>query len=131
MGFSSFTENGADSLNLRVGQQNYNSLRLNVGGRVAYTWHANERVLLIPEVRMFWQHEFLENPTSINSSLNRGGGPAFTYRTSVAGRDSVFAGAGLNAQIGRHWMIGAYYNVDFASTTSIDHIVSASLGFNF
>ena len=131
MGFSSFRENGADSLNLRVGQQNYNSLRLNVGGRVAYTWHVNERVLLIPEVRMFWQHEFLENPTSINSSLNGGGGPVFTYRTSVAGRDSVFAGAGLNAQIGRHWMIGAYYNIDFASTTSIDHIVSANLGYSF
>ena len=131
MGFTSFTENGADSLNLRVGGQSYNSMRMNVGGRIAYTWQVNDKVLLIPEVRMFWQHEFLQNPTDINASLNGGGGPGFTYRTSVAGRDSVFAGAGINAQIGRHWMIGAYYNIDFASSTSIDNIVSANLGYSF
>jgi fibronectin-binding autotransporter adhesin len=130
MGFSSFTENGAESLNLRVGGQSYNSMRMNVGGRIAYTWPINQKVLFIPEVRMFWQHEFLQNPTDINASLN-GAGPGFTYRTSVAGRDSVFAGAGLNLQIGRQWMMGAHYNVDFASRTSIDNIVSVNLAYSF
>lgn len=68
-GFSSFAENGADSLSLRVGGQSYNSRRMNVGGRIAYTWRVNDKVLLIPEVRMCWQHEFLQNPTDINASL--------------------------------------------------------------
>jgi uncharacterized protein YhjY with autotransporter beta-barrel domain len=43
MGFSSFTENGAESLNLRVGGQSYNSMRMNVGGRIAYTWRVNNK----------------------------------------------------------------------------------------
>lgn len=55
----------------------------------------------------------------------------FTYCTTVAGCDSVVAGAGINAQIGRHWMLGAYYNIDFASSTAIDHIVSANLSYSF
>ena len=53
------------------------------------------------------------------------------YRTSVAGRDSVFAGAGINTQLGRDWMLGAYYNIDFASSTALDHIVSANLSYSF
>jgi uncharacterized protein with beta-barrel porin domain len=80
---------------------------------------------------MFWQHEFLQNPTDINASLAGGAGPAFTYRTSAPGRDSVFAGAGINTQIGRDWMVGAYYNIDFASSTALDHIVSLNLSYGF
>jgi uncharacterized protein with beta-barrel porin domain len=60
-----------------------------------------------------------------------GAGPAFTYRTSAPGRDSVFAGAGINTQIGRDWMVGAYYNIDFASSTALDHIVSLNLSYGF
>ncbi len=47
----------------------------------------------------------------------------------MAGRDSVFAGADINAQIGRDWMLGAYYKIDFASSTALDHIVSAGKRF--
>jgi fibronectin-binding autotransporter adhesin len=130
LGVAPFTESGADSLNLRVGQQNLNSLQLNVGGRLAYTWSlADGNILLIPQVRMFWNHEFLQNSTSISSSLDGGAGPGFNYRTISPSRDSVFAGAGLVAQLGRNWNASVYYNTDFGSATSNTHIVSASAGF--
>jgi Autotransporter beta-domain len=82
LGVAPFTESGADSLNLRVRQQNLNSLQFNVGGRLACTWSlADGKILLIPQARMFWNHEFLQNSTSIWSSLDGGAGPGFEYRT--------------------------------------------------
>jgi fibronectin-binding autotransporter adhesin len=125
MGFSSFTENGAESLNLRVGGQSYNSMRMNVGGRIAYTWPINQKVLFIPEVRMFWQHEFLQNPTDINASLN--GGPVRALSTARASLGAIQSSP-VPASICRS---AAYYNVDFASRTSIDNIVSVNLAYSF
>jgi uncharacterized protein with beta-barrel porin domain len=130
LGVTPFTESGADSLNLRVRQQNLNSLQLNVGGRLAYTWSlADGKILLIPQARMFWNHEFLQNSTSIWSSLDGGAGPGFEYRTINPSRDSVFAGVGLLTQLGRNWNASVCYNRDFGSATSHTQIVSASAGF--
>ena len=74
-------------------------------------------------------HEFLQNSTSIWSNLDNGVGPGFNYRTISPSRDSVFAGAGLIAQLGRNWNASVYYNTDFGSATSDTHIVSASVGY--
>ena len=37
-----------------------------------------QKVALIPEVRMFWQHEFLNNARNINASLDGGSGAGVT-----------------------------------------------------
>lgn len=130
-GIAPFTETGADSLDLSVDQQNINSLRTSVGGRVAYTWTLNRHITLIPEVRMLWQHEFLNDSRNINSSLDGGDGPGFGYQTTAPGRDSVFAGAGVSAQIGKDWNTFLYYNADFGRQDYIAHMVSAGVGWRF
>ncbi len=130
-GVAPFTENGADSLDLKVSQQNANSIRTNIGGRVAYTWNVTSSITFIPEVRMFWQHEFLNNPRNIASSLDGGSGPGFGYETSAPARDSVFAGAGISARFGDRWDAYVYYNADFGRQDYLSHIVSAGLNFKF
>jgi len=130
-GIAPFTESGADSLDLKVSQQNANSIRTNIGGRVAYTWNVTSSITFIPEVRMFWQHEFLNNPRNIASSLDGGSGPGFGYETSAPARDSVFAGAGISARFGDRWDAYVYYNADFGRQDYLSHIVSAGLGFKF
>ncbi len=130
-GVAPFTENGADSLDLKVSQQNANSIRTNIGGRVAYTWNVTSSITFIPEVRMFWQHEFLNNPRNIASSLDGGSGPGFGYETSAPARDSVFAGAGISARFGDRWDAYVYYNADFGRQDYLSHIVSAGLGWKF
>jgi outer membrane autotransporter protein len=115
-GIGSFTESGAESLNLSLGQQNANSLRSTLGGRIAYTWNVNQKIAIIPEVRMFWQHEFLNNPRTINASLDGGSGAAFDYETSDSYRNSVFAGAGVTAQFGKNLsgaVVSAGLNLSF------------------
>lgn len=130
-GISPFTEDGADSLDLRVEQQNANSLRTNVGGRIAYTWNVTDKIALIPEVRMFWQHEYLQNPTAISASLDGGAGASFDYLTTEPGRDSVFAGAGVSAALGDNLSAFVYYNTDFASQDYLSQMISTGLGWKF
>ncbi|OJV15377.1 MAG: hypothetical protein BGO12_21780, partial [Verrucomicrobia bacterium 61-8] len=130
-GIAPFTETGADSLDLRVGQQNASSLRTNLGGRIAYTWNVASGIALIPEVRMFWQHEYLQNSTTIGASLDGGAGPSFDYSTTVPARDSVFAGAGLSAAFGRDLGAFVYYNADFGRQDYLSHMISAGLNWKF
>jgi outer membrane autotransporter protein len=130
-GVGGFTETGADSLNLALGEQNANSLRTTLGGRVAYTWNLNKRITLIPEVRMSWQHEFLNNGQNVSASLDGGNGPSFNYDTTAAYRNSAFAGAGVTAQFGKNVSASLFYNVNFGSQTYQSNMVSVGLNFAF
>jgi outer membrane autotransporter protein len=130
-GIDSFTESGAESLDLSLGQQNANSLQSMLGGRIAYTWSVNQKITLIPEVRMFWQHEFLNNARTVDASLDGGSGAAFDYETSDPYRDSVFAGAGVTAQFGKNLSGSVFYNINFGSQSYQSNMVSAGLNLSF
>lgn len=114
---NSFTENGAESLNLRISGQSAQSLETYLGGRVAYTFNITPALTVIPELRMFWQHEFLQNGRTINAQLNGGSGAGFGFETSAIQRDAVWAGVGLTVGFKDRWAGYAYYNNDFGSSS--------------
>jgi outer membrane autotransporter protein len=130
-GTSSFTEQGADSLDLAVGSQNTSSLRSSLGGRVAYLWDVAKGVTLIPEVRAQWMHEFLNNSQTLTSSLDGGSGPSFGYATSAPYRDSLFGGVGVTAKFGEQWSGSIFYNVNFGNNEFTNNIISADLNISF
>jgi fibronectin-binding autotransporter adhesin len=130
-GIGGFTETGADSLDLALDQQNANSLRTNLGARLAYNWEVGSNITLIPELRGFWMHEFLNNPRNISSSLDGGADPSFDYETETPYRDSVFGGVGVSARFGERWNASAFYNVNFGAEGYTNNIISTSLGFSF
>lgn len=128
-GIGSFGETGANSLDLNVDQQNASSLRTTLGGRVAYTWNLSKSICLIPEVRLFWQHEFLGNTPSLGASFANGAD--FTLAADSTAPDSVFAGAGLTAQFGKNWNAFFFYNANFGNQQSVTNSISAGLGWKF
>jgi autotransporter-associated beta strand protein len=130
-GIGGFTETGADSLDLALGEQNANSLRTNLGARLAYNWEVATNITLIPEVRGFWMHEFLNEPRNISSALEGGSGPSFDYETSAPYSNSVFGGAGISAKVGDRWSASVFYNVNFGAEGYTNNIISTSLGFSF
>ena len=130
-GIGGFTESGADSLDLALGQQNANSLRTNLGARLAYNWEVGSKITLIPEVRGFWMHEFLNGPRNISSSLDGGNGASFDYKTSAPYRNSVFGGVGISAKFADRWSASVFYNVNFGAEGYTNNIISTSLGFAF
>ena len=126
-----FTEHGAGSLDLRIADFDAESLRSYVGARAAYTMKLNDRVALIPEVRVFWQHEYLEGGDDLNASLDGGTGPAFRYETENREEDSVFLGAGLNLILGPRFTASLYYNTSLTDGSEAIHSVSLSAGYRF
>ncbi len=131
-----FTETGAESLDLTLNQQNVSSLRTTLGGRIAYSWKApiklfSQALLITPEVRMFWVHEFLDDARTMQASLNGCEVQSFEYVTNEPIRNSVFAGVGFSAQIGENWNCSAFYNAAFNSNNLTTNIVSLGLGFSF
>src|SRR3990167_1471581 len=101
------------------------------GGRIAYNWNVTPNILLIPEIRVLWQHEFLNNPRAIASTLDGGSGPSFDYATASPDRDSVFAGAGVSAQFGDRWNAFVFYNADFGRQDFLSHMVSTGINWKF
>ena len=130
-GVAPFGENGADSLDLKIGTQNANSFRTNVGGRLAYTWQVTPSIMLVPEGRMFWQHEYMDGAESFDATLNGGSGSTFNYSPSNPGKDSVFAGAGVNAYFGDRWSASFYYNADFGRQDYVSHMISGGVNWKF
>ena len=131
IGIAPFTESGAKSLNLAVKEQNANSMRTTLGGRIAYTWNVSSKIVLIPEIRMLWENEFLNASRPINASLDGGKGPSFSSSTDAPSRSSAFAGAGVSTQIGANWNASLFYNVDFGRQTYLANMISASVGLKF
>jgi len=130
-GTNPLTESGADSLNLRVGQENTNSARTNLGVRIGYQMFQGKSIQVVPEIRMFWQHEFLQNPTSFNSRLEGGSGPSFDTSTAAPNRDSLFAGTGVSVRIGERWNTNIFYNANLGQQDNISHMVSVGAGVKF
>ncbi len=130
-GIAPFTENGAGSLDLRVSQQNASSLNSTLGGRIAYEWMVSPRVVLVPEIRMLWQHEFLNGSREIGAALDGGKGAGFNYWTATPDRDSVFAGVGVGARISDRWDFSLFDNFNFGNQTYVSQMISGSIGVHF
>lgn len=131
IGIAPFTETGAQSLDLAIAGQNVSSLRTTLGGRVAFTWKARSNLLVIPEIRALWQHEFLDNSRAIGATLDGGKGSGFDYWTAAPARDSIFAGAGVSAQIGPQFNTSLFYNIDFGNQSTLSQMVSAGIQWKF
>jgi outer membrane autotransporter protein len=125
------TETGAGVLNLGIEDTTSESFRTYLGGRIAYTIMVREDVAIIPELRVFWQHEFLQDEETLSTALDGGRGPGFDYRTAESDRDAVFVGAGVGVQVGQSMYFNVYYNADFGRGDDANHAVSASATFRF
>jgi uncharacterized protein with beta-barrel porin domain len=128
---AAFTEQGADSLDLGVDPVAANSLRSTLGARAVYVWQIGKNLVLLPEVRALWMHEFLAQPLDITSRLDAGRGASFDYSTGTPYADSLFAGAGLGFRLGEQFTGSIFYNVNFAGTDYVNNIISADLNYAF
>ena len=90
----SFSETGADSLNLRIASQQADTLQSGLGGRVSYDWKIGKRHL-VPRIQASFQHEFLNDSRGIEAKLAQGSS-AFSVQTDSPARDFGLLGAGFS-----------------------------------
>jgi outer membrane autotransporter protein len=127
--FDGFTEHGS-LLPLTFPDQNANSSRTALGGKISYDWHVGHAVVR-PELRAAWQHEFGDTENSIVASFANGAGNSFTVNGPEIGRDSLLLGAGAAVIFNDRVSVYAYYDGEFARTNYSSNNVSAGVRVSF
>ena len=127
--FDGFTENGS-LLPLTFNDQDANSSRLALGGKISYDWQMGH-VVVRPELRLAWQHEFGDTTNSIVSSFANGAGNSFTVVGPEIGRDSLLIGAGAAVMFNDRVSVFAYYDGELARTNYSSNNVSAGVRVSF
>lgn len=91
-----FSETDAGALSLNVAEQEADSVRSKLGGRLTRVFQIKS-FSLRPEVRMFWQHEFMDDSRGISARFNDSTiGSSFAVTTGDPERDSALLGLGLS-----------------------------------
>lgn len=126
---NSFTETGSLSP-LTYEDQSQESLRSNLGAKISYTAMMGG-MKVTPQVRVSWQHEFLDSTQSINSQFIPGNGPIFTVNGPEIGEDSALVSAGLSVQVSPALSVYAYYDGQLGRANYSSNNVTVGLKYDF
>jgi autotransporter-associated beta strand protein len=124
-----FTEQGSLAP-LTFADQDANSNRTALGFKASYDWQVGH-VLVKPELRAAWQHEFGDPDYSVTARFASGAGNAFTVNSPAIGRDSALVGAGFAVLFNDRISAYAYYDGELLRSNYVSHNVSAGVRVNF
>ena len=130
LGVNGVNETGAQSLNFSSGGWSSSSMLSSVGAHVAYTWHASKKVVVVPQVSLNWQHEFMQNPYAISGTLG-GSSPNFSNWSSAPIRDTLYTGVGFTVEYANRWNASVFYNASAGNSDLVSQNVFLSLGTKF
>jgi outer membrane autotransporter protein len=122
-------ETGGGMLNLAVSGIDAHSLRGILGGRFSTTRRSPSGLLVTPEFRAAWLHEFLGTEQSFDAGLAQLGG-SYTARGVDLGRDWVNLGGGVNLMSGPGSRLFAGYDLQFNAHQAF-HVGSAGMEFTW
>jgi outer membrane autotransporter protein len=125
----SFNERGSLAP-LTFNDQDANSSRTALGAKASYDWHVGH-VVVKPELRAAWQHEFGDTDYSLVSRFANGAGSSFTVHGPAIGRDSLLIGAGAAVLLNDRVSVYAYYDGELARTNYSSNNVSAGVRVSF
>jgi autotransporter-associated beta strand protein len=128
LGVNGFSETGAQSLNLTSGGWNTASLLGSLGAQVSYTWQATKDLVVIPQMNLSWQHEFLQNSYAINSTM---GGANFANLSNAPLRDYLYTGIGVTFEFKQKWFTSIFYNAAAGNSNLQSQNIFWSLGCKF
>ena len=132
LGVQGFNETGADSLDLDVNGYGSSSMLYSLGAQAAYRWEMTKNFAVTPMLSASWQHEFLQNAYTINSSFDTGGPSSpFGFQTSQPQQDYFYAGAGIGLNFGDTWQAAFFWNVAAANTDQTSQNIFLSIGAKF
>jgi len=127
--FDGFTEHGSLAP-LTFNDQSADSSRTALGAKASYDLHMGH-VLVRPEIRAAWQHEFGDTDYAIVARFANGAGNSFTVTGPAIGRDSLLLGAGVAVLFNDRVSAYAYYDGELARTNYSSNNVTAGLRFTF
>jgi len=123
-----FSETGAQSLNLSNSGWSTSSMLSSIGIHAAYNCEVNNSILVVPQINLSWQHEFMQNPYAINSSI---GGARFANESNTPLRDFLYTGIGVTIEFKQRWNTSIFYNAAAGNSDLQSQNVFWSLGMKF
>jgi len=127
---SSFTETGANSLNLLGDSRSIDSIRASIGARVAYGVKLDDGLVLVPEARLRYQRELGDDERTLDAGFAGINGGSFTVRGAEPGRDAALVGVGLTANLDPGLALFVDYDADLRSNANA-HAVTGGLRFTW
>lgn len=127
---NSLNETGAQSLNFNSGGWNSSSMLSSVGAHAAYNWQAGKNVLVVPQVSLNWQHEFMQNPYAIGGNLG-GTSPNFSNWSAAPIRDFLYTGVGFTVEFAKKWNTSFFYNAAAGNNDLVSQNIFWSAGLKF
>jgi outer membrane autotransporter protein len=126
---NSFTEKGSLAP-LKFADQSVDSIRTALGIKASYDLKIGG-VLIRPEIRASWQHEYDDTAYSIVASFANGAGNSFSVVGPKIGRDSFLIGAGVAVLWNDRISTYVYYDGELARTNYDSQNVSAGIRITF
>ena len=127
--FDGFTESGSLAP-LKINDQHVDSIRTAFGMKASYDWKVGN-VLIRPELRAAWQHEYGNSAYSIVASFANGAGSSFSVSSPNIGRDSLLLGAGVAVLWTDRISTYVYYDGELGRTNYDSHNVTAGVRLTF
>ena len=125
VGIDGFTETGSLAP-LTINSRNAESVRTSLGFKASYDWKVGG-VLVRPEIRASWQHEFGDSSYALDASFANGAGGNFLVNGPEIGRDSVLLGAGVAIQCSERFSTYFYYDGELGRANYDRHGVSGGV----
>ena len=122
-----FDENGSLAP-LKIASQSMDSLKSALGVKASYAWKVGH-LLVTPEIRAQWQHEYLDDRAGIAASF--GEGASFTVFGPRIGRDSLLLDVGASVQFNPNTSVFAYYTGDIGRSNYTSHSINAGVRVSF
>jgi len=130
LGVNKVNETGAQSLNFNSGGWNSSSMLSSVGAHAAYNWQAGKNVVVVPQISLNWQHEFLQNPYNITGNLG-GTSPTFSNTSATGIRDYLYTGVGFTVELNKKWNTSFFYNAAAGNNDLVSQNIFWSAGVKF
>jgi fibronectin-binding autotransporter adhesin len=130
VGIDGFRERGSLAP-LVAPDQHQDSIRSGLGARAAYDWRRGA-ILIRPEIRAAWQHEFGDaNTLAWKAQLPGGTGTTFTSHGPRTARDTALLSAGASVQWSENAAASLFYDAEFSAENYRSHNLSVSLKLQF
>ena len=134
LGANGVNETGAQSLNFNSSGWNSSSMLSSVGAHAAYNWIAHHGsggdIVVVPQISLNWQHEFMQNPYAINGNLG-GTSPSFSNWSTAPIRDFLYTGVGFTVEFAKNWNTSFFYNASAGNSDLVSQNIFWSAGVKF
>jgi outer membrane autotransporter protein len=129
IGFDGFSESGS-LVPLTYSNQSQESMRTALGAKASYEFHLGT-VIVKPEVRAAWQHEFGDSAYAIDSKFRNAGNSNFTVHGAEIGDDSLLLGAGFAILWNERTSTYIYYDGEIGRSNFDSNNVSGGFRMSF